>query len=157
MANSVHLRRLIMVFGMTALIVLTAPAVWAADAAGCADPAGLKRYDGSSIVMCVKRDFAKYVLPTGKTLTYDLSAKKGTFEDSLELEGRLAQNVYAVPENVSSEDVLRNYKADLAAKGFTVLFEAARAETGPRLGEYFAGTGPGTQIWAYSPDEARYV
>jgi outer membrane protein OmpA-like peptidoglycan-associated protein len=146
-----------MAFGVVALFVLTAPAVWAADAAGCADLARLKRYEGSSIVMCVKRDFAAYVLPTGKSLTYDLGTKKGTFEASLELEGRLAQNVYAVPENVSSEDVLRNYKADLAAKGFTVLFEAARAETGPWLGEYFAGTGPGTQIWAYSPDEARYV
>ena len=122
-----------------------APTVWAADAAGCNDIAGLKRYDGSSIVMCVKRDFAGYLLPTGKSLEYDLGTKKAVFESSLELEGRLNQNVYAVPEAVSSEDVLRNYKADLTAKGFTILFEAAQADTGPWLGEYFAGTGPGTR------------
>jgi OOP family OmpA-OmpF porin len=138
-------------------LVLTASAAWAADAPGCTDTAGLKRYDGSSIVMCSRHDFAKYLLPEGKSLTYDLGTKKATFESSLELEGRLTQNVYAVPEGVSSEDVFRNYKADLAAKGFTVLFEAAQADTGTWLGEYFAGMGPGTQIWAYSPDEARYV
>jgi OmpA-OmpF porin, OOP family len=157
MGISARIRGLITAFCVSAFPVLTASAAWAADASGCADVAGLKRYSGSSIVMCAKRDFADYVLPEGKSLEYDLGTKKGTFESSLALEGRLTQNVYAVPENVSSEDVFRNYKAELAAKGFTVLFEAARADTGPWLGEYFAGTGPGTQIWAYSPDEARYI
>jgi OOP family OmpA-OmpF porin len=157
MEKLVYVQRLVMALCVAMLPVLTTSAAWAADATGCADVGGLKRYEGSSIVICSKRDFAAYVLPTGKTLTYDLSAKKGTFESSMDLEGRLTQNVYAVPENVSPEDVLRNYKAELASKGFTVLFEAAQADTGPWLGEFFAGNGPGTQIWAYSPDEARYL
>jgi OmpA-OmpF porin, OOP family len=157
MGNPVRVRYLIIAFGVLAALVLTGSTVWAADAAGCADPAGLKRFNGSSIVMCVKRDFAEYLLPAGKALEYDTATKKATFESSMKLEGRLAQNVYAVPENVSSADVFRNYKADLAAKGFTLLFEAAQADTGPWLGAYFEGMGPGTQIWAYSPDEARYV
>jgi len=150
-------RRAIIGFGAAVVLASTASAAGAADAAGCADPAGLKRFDGSSIVMCVKRDFAEYLLPTGKNTGYDHDTKKATFESSRTLEGRLTQNVYAVPENVSSADVFRNYMADLAAKGFTVLFEAKQEETGPDFGAFFEGMGPGTQIWAYSPDEARYA
>ena len=150
-------RRTIMLFGTLVLLALKVSGVYAADAAGCSDAAGLKRFNGSSIVMCEKRDFAEYLLPTGKNTGYDFDAKKATFEASLNLEGRLTQNVYAVPENVSSADVFRNYKTDLVAKGFTLLFEARQGDTGPNLGSWFEGMGPGTQIWAYSPDEARYA
>jgi OOP family OmpA-OmpF porin len=144
-------------FAAGALLALTVAAAYAADAAGCADAAGLKRFAGSSIVMCAKRDFAEYVLPTGKNTGYDFDAKKATFESSMNLEGRLTQNVYAVPENVSSADVFRNYKSDLEAKGFTLLFEARQGDAGPSLGSFFENMGPGTQIWGYSPDEARYA
>src|SRR4051812_14164681 len=112
MLSSCFVRVVILVAG-----VFTAFAVQAADAPGCTDVAGLKRFNGSSIVMCVKRDFAEYLLPTGKSIGYDFDTKKATFESSRKLEGKLTQNVYAVPENVSSADVFRNYKADLAAKG----------------------------------------
>ena len=74
--------------------------------------------------MCVKRDFTEYLLPTGTIQSYDIATKKAALDLSMKLEGRLTQNVYAIPEGVSSADVFRNYKADLAAKGFTVLFEA---------------------------------
>jgi OOP family OmpA-OmpF porin len=37
-----------------------------------------------------------------------------------------------------------------------VLFEAKQDET-RFLNDYFAGTGPGGQLWGFSPDEARYV
>jgi outer membrane protein OmpA-like peptidoglycan-associated protein len=150
-------RRVFVLVGAWMSLALSGPAAHAADAAGCADVAGLKRFNGSSIVMCVKRDFTEYLLPTGKNTAYDFDSKKATFEASMNLEGRLTQNVYAVPENVSSADVFRNYKADLAAKGFTLLFEAKQNDTGSNLGSFFEGMGPGTQIWAYSPDEARYL
>ena len=77
-----------------------------------------------------------------------LHRSKAVFESSWSWRDGLTQNVYAVPEAVSSEDVLRNYKADLTAKGFTILFEAAQASTGPCLGETIAGTVLRTQIWA---------
>lgn len=129
----------------------------AADAPGCKDVAGLKRFEGSSIVLCEQRNFAEYTLPTGKAVSYDTDAKKATFEASLNLEGRLVQNVYAGPIGSSSAEVFRNYKAELDAKGFKLLFEAKQADTGPQLGPFFEHMGPGTQIWGYSPDEARYA
>jgi len=75
----------------------------------------------------------------------------------MSLEGRLIQNAYAVPMGPSAAQVFRNYKTDLAAKGYSILFEAKQADIGPAMGEFFEDTGPGTQIWGYSPDEARYA
>ena len=129
----------------------------AADAGGCSDVADLKRFSGSSIVLCAKRDFAEYTLPTGGGASYDFNARKGHFDASLDLEGRLTQNVYAVPPGPSSAEVFRNYQMDMAAKGFRVLFQARQAETGPAMASHFENMGPGTQIWGYSPQEARYA
>jgi OOP family OmpA-OmpF porin len=129
----------------------------AADARDCADVVGLKRFEGSSIVMCEKRDFAEYTLPTGRNLSYDFDRKKGVFEAALDLEGRLTQNVYAAPKGASAADVFRNYQAELLANGYEILFAAKQSDTGPNLGSFFEDMGPGSQIWGYSPDEARYA
>ena len=75
----------------------------------------------------------------------------------MKLEGHLTENVYAAPLGASSADVFRNYEAELQAKGYRILFEAKQAEIGPSLGSFFENMGPGTQIWGYSPDEARYA
>jgi outer membrane protein OmpA-like peptidoglycan-associated protein len=129
----------------------------AADAPGCKDAAGLKRFEGSAIVLCESRNFAEYVLAKGKANNYDFDAKKASFDDAEELEGRLVQNVYAVPKGPSSAEVFRNYLAELQAKGFRVLFQGKKDELGPSMGSFFENMGPGTQIFGYSPDEARYV
>jgi outer membrane protein OmpA-like peptidoglycan-associated protein len=129
----------------------------AADARHCADAGELKRFQGSSIVMCEQRNFVEYTLPTGKSVSYDFDTGKAAFEDSLNLEGRLTQNVYAVPKGASAAEVFRNYQAELAAKGYTILFAAKQSDLGSHLGSYFEGRGPGTQIWGYSPDQARYL
>jgi OOP family OmpA-OmpF porin len=129
----------------------------AADARGCADAGGLRRFAGSSIVICEKRDFSEYTLPTGRNLSYDFDTKRAKFEAALSLEGRLNQNVYAVPIGPSAAEVFRNYQADLSAKGYGILFEAKQSDTGPNLGSFFENIGPGSQIWGYSADEARYA
>ncbi|MEJ1933876.1 hypothetical protein WDZ92_27070, partial [Nostoc sp. NIES-2111] len=141
-----------------AIACLLAPALaQAADAPGCKDTAGLKRFEGSAIVLCETRNFAEYVLAKGKASSYDFDAKKAAFDASEELEGRLVQNVYAVPKGPSSAEVFRNYLAELQAKGFSVLFQGKKDELGPSMGSFFENMGPGTQIFGYSPDEARYV
>jgi OmpA-OmpF porin, OOP family len=142
---------------LLALTTWIAVSAHAADASSCADVGGLKRIETSSIVLCENRDFAEYTLPTGKSISYDSRARKGEFEAVVNLEGRLTQNVYAVPKGASSAEVFRNYKADLTAKGYSILFEAKQADIGPSLGRFFENMGPGTQIWGYSSDEARYA
>lgn len=140
-----------------ALLCFGLPAsAFAADASGCRDAAGLKRFEGSVIAHCEKKTFAEYTLATGPVKTYDFSANKGAYDAKLDLEGRLVQNVYAVPMGPSAAEVFRNYKLELAAKGFKVLFEAKQADIGDGLASVME-RGPGRQLFGYSPAEARFV
>lgn len=157
-ARDVSAVRRLLRAGLAAGAVLLAPlAAFAADAPGCKDAGGLKRFAGSSIVLCETRNFAEYVLAKGAATVYDFDRKKATFDASEELEGRLVQNVYAVPKGPSSAEVFRNYLADLQASGYSVLFQGKKDELGSSMGSFFENMGPGTQIFGYSPDEARYV
>lgn len=154
-----HTKLFRLVRGLLTAAIVSAGALsaaQAADKAGCKDIAGLKRFEGSSIVLCDQRNFAEYTLPTGKVIEYDHSAQKGTYENKEDLEGRLTQNVYSVPAGPSSADVFRNYKNELEAKGFKILFEAKQSET-RFLDSFFESRGPGGQLFGYSPDEARYA
>lgn len=136
-------------------LVLAAPA-FAADAAGCKDLAGLKRFEGSSIALCEKKAFAEYTLATGRTPAFDFDSRKGVYDSKLDLEGRLSQNVYSVPKGPSSAEVFRNYKLELGEKGWKILFEAKQSEIGDGL-QRVMEQGPGGQVFGYSEQEARYL
>lgn len=129
----------------------------AADAPGCKDLNDLKRFEGSSIVFCDKRDFAEYTLVNGRFEGYDFNAHKPLGASVTEVEGRLNQLVYAVPVGPSSAEVFRNYKLDLEAKGFAISFEAKGADIGRGHGSFFQDFGPGGQIFGYSEQFARYA
>ena len=134
----------------------TSPAL-AADAPGCRDIAGLKRFERSEIFQCDGRNFAEYTLPLGAAKTFDHAGKRGGFDAKRDLEGRLVRNLYLVPPGPSSAEVFRNYKAELAEKGFTVLFEGKQGELGYWMGTVFGESGPGGQLLQYSTEESRYV
>jgi outer membrane protein OmpA-like peptidoglycan-associated protein len=129
----------------------------AGDAPGCSDPAGLKRFEGSSLVLCERRDFAEYELPTGKLLNWDYGAKRGSFASKIDVEGRSSFNIYFVPKGPSPAEVARNYRLDLEEKGYSVLYEAKGAELGTDQGRIFETNGPGDQLFGYSADTSRYV
>ncbi len=137
-------------------LAAAAPAL-AADARGCRDVAGLKRFERSEILQCEGRNFAEYVLPLGAATGFDYTSKRATFAAKRDLEGRLARNLYAVPPGPSSAEVARNYRAELAEKGFTILFEGKPGELGYWMGTIFGESGPGGQLLQYSPDQARYL
>ncbi len=129
----------------------------AADAPGCADPPGLKRFEGSQIVECEAKDFAEVELPTGPLLSWDYTAQKPTFESKLDIEGKPVSNVYLVPVGPSSAEVFRNYRQDLEADGFESLYEAKGAELGGDQGRIFENRGPGGQLFGYSVEGSRYA
>lgn len=131
------------------------PAI-AADAPGCRDLSGLKRFEGSTIVLCDKRNFAEYTLPTGAATAYDFDGKRGAFTSKLDLEGRFASTAHAVPMGPSAAEVFRNYKQELEAKGFKTLYEGKQGELGFFMAKVFEH-GLGGQLFGYSPDQARYV
>ena len=80
-------RRMFVLIGAWMSLVLFIPVAHATDAPGCADVAGLKRFNGPSIVMCVKRDFTEYLLPTGKNTGYDFDLEEGHVRSLYESRG----------------------------------------------------------------------
>ena len=137
-------------------VALAAGAVSAADAPGCKDPAGLKRFEGSSLVSCEARDFVEAILPTGKLIEWDYNANKGKFASQLNLEGCGATHVYFIPKGPSSAEAYRNWRLDLDAKGYTVLWETKDLELGADQGRIFENKGGAEQLFAYSPANSRY-
>lgn len=129
----------------------------AADAPGCREPAGLKRFEGSSLVHCEARDFGEHQLATGRLIAWDYSAKRPNYAAKLDIEGRLSFNIYFVPKGPSAAEVARNYRLDLDAKGYRVLFEAKGAEFGGDQGRIFEHIGPGQQLFGYSVENSRYI
>ncbi len=136
--------------------LLAGSSAWA-DVPGCRDLDGIGRFQGSSLVMCVNKEFAEYVLPTGPMDSFDFDKNKATFKQQLALEGPLVQNVYAVPLGASSAQVFRNFKQLLQSRNYSVLYEGKQSELGDNFAKYFESVGPGTQLFGYSPDEARYL
>jgi OmpA-OmpF porin, OOP family len=129
----------------------------AADARGCRDADDVGRFQGSSLVVCAVKDFAEYVLPTGPMQNFDFDTHRATFQQQLSLEGKLTENVYAVPPGSSSAQVFRNFRQLLQSRNYSFLYEGKQAELGDHFGSYFESVGPGTQLLGYSPDEARYL
>lgn len=136
--------------------VLVSSFAFAADKAGCKDFPGIKRFEGSSIMLCEQKNFAEYTLPTGKWVKNEDDSAKSDYASKEVLEGRLTQNVYSVPAGPSSAEVFRNYLNDLQSAGYKILFQAKQEEAN-NLDSFFEAKGPGGQLWGYSPDEARYV
>jgi outer membrane protein OmpA-like peptidoglycan-associated protein len=141
--------------GLLALAMIDPAA--AADAPGCTDPVSLKRFAGSSLVECETRDFASYTLATGRLLSWDYAARTPVLESRMDVEGSLAQRVYFVPKGPSSDEVARSYEIDLAGNGYRVLYRAKGAELGFDQGRFFESTGPGEQLFGYSPERSRYL
>jgi outer membrane protein OmpA-like peptidoglycan-associated protein len=138
-------------------VTLGSGAVRAADATGCQDPVPLKRFEGSSLVACERRDFAEYELPAGRLLSWDYGAKRARFAAKLDIEGRVQKSIYFVPRGPTAAEVFRNYKLDLDAKGFRPIFEARGQELGADQGRIFESNGPGEQLFGYSPETSRFL
>ncbi len=146
-------------FGILSLIVVVSSSAGYAseDAAGCRDPLGLKRFKDSVLVQCEARDFATYMLPKGKLLSWDYTAQKAKFESHLDLSGRLTSNLYLVPIGVSSEEVMANYRLELEQMDFGELFAANGLAFGIDQGRFFESFGPGGQLVGYSPDRSHFI
>jgi hypothetical protein len=86
---------------LLALGALGAPAR-AADAAGCKDDPALKRFEGSSIVLCKKKDFEAFKLPTGPMKEWNFDKKTPNWMSALDVEGALTQNVYQIKKGPRS-------------------------------------------------------
>ena len=118
---------------VTVVLLLPAAAAAQPEAADARDFPLIKRYEGSRLIGYDSRAFDTFKLLLGKLKVND---KGQTEVDAVkEVEGRHTRLLYLAPQGGSSLEVFRNYEADLAAKGFAVLWKCSgEDECGPTYG-----------------------
>lgn len=111
----------------TLLVALSLFAPGAASAqpevAGAKDFPLIKRYEGSRLVGYDSRAFDTFRLLLAKLKLADNG--QAAVDASKPVEGRHTRLLYLAPPGRSSLEVFRNYEAELAAKGFTVLYRCS--------------------------------
>jgi outer membrane protein OmpA-like peptidoglycan-associated protein len=118
--------RLLALIGV-AIIPLFAVAGWAADLPGSVDPPLLKRFGGAEIVGYDVKRFDEYELQTSTYKRYDLQAKRREFaEPPLKLEGGVTRIWYEAADKASSAELAGNYRNELKAGGFRILYDSAK-------------------------------
>jgi OmpA-OmpF porin, OOP family len=97
------------------------------DVPGSKDPAGVKRYDGSSIIGYKFEKFGEFTFLLGPVST---TTGKPVPTKTHRAEGQRTRLVYVAPEGRSTLEVLRNYEQELTRAGFTVAYRCAAAQCG---------------------------
>lgn len=125
----------------------------AADITGAKDPLGLKRYEGTRITYYNEKTYDAYELPLGKMTSINFNTHKGVFAKSLKLEGKVTRVSYIGSDpGRTALEVYRNYKMELADKGWSVLWEGSENELSHADGANFANLYAGRpgQTFEYS-------
>lgn len=99
----------------------------AQDMTGAKDHPALKRFAGSVIVAYDKKRFDSVEIPTSTFAKYNLTSKKREFASAPTLaEGERTRIWYEAAGDATSIEVFRNYAAELAAQGFTLLYDSTK-------------------------------
>jgi OOP family OmpA-OmpF porin len=101
------------------------------DVKGTKDPAGIKRYEGSTIIGYKFSKFDEHTFMTGP-LTHTTVNGSAAYKPvkTERAEGEYTRLLYTGPGGRSPLEVIRNYEQDLAAAGFTTVYRCAAAECG---------------------------
>ena len=106
------MRRLVLLLA----VALAAPAARAEDHEGCTDPKVLRRYPGTELYSCDKKEYDEVELPM---------AIKGPKDQrevvSQTVGGQVETYSYSIPDAISNIQVTRNIETALAKAGFTLL------------------------------------
>ncbi len=131
-------RALLAVCVAMGLLVLAdaAPTAAQSDVAGSADPGNLQRFEGAWIEAYEALDFDAARLATGPI------ESRGSYGESMELEGEVVRLRYRFPPDPSLMEIVRNYETSLRDRGFAILYTC----DGPECGGYdFFYTVPSAQ------------
>lgn len=100
---------------------------FAQDLAGAKDHPAVKRFGGSTIVGYEVRNFDAVEFQTSTFKEFDLQVRKRRYaQPPLALEGKLTRLWYEAPGATRSLELFRNYANELAASGFTALYDSTR-------------------------------
>lgn len=99
----------------------------AQDMAGAKDHPAIKRFGNSSIVAYDVKQFDAVDIATSSFVKFNLSTGKREYAaPPLVAEGLRTRIWYEAPGETSSLEVFRNYAAELAAQGFTLLYDSTK-------------------------------
>jgi OOP family OmpA-OmpF porin len=101
------------------------------DVKGSTDPAGIKRYEGSTIIGYKFSKFDEHTFMTGPLMHTTVNGSTAYTPVKAErAEGQYTRLLYTAPGGRSPLEVIRNYEQDLSAAGFTTVYRCAAAECG---------------------------
>jgi outer membrane protein OmpA-like peptidoglycan-associated protein len=118
-----HVRRCLAGLVAACVTLVSIAAVAQQEVPGARDFPLIKRYEGSRLIGYDTRAFDSFKLLLGKLKMND--SGQPVVDANRAVEGRHTRLLYLAPPQRSSLEVFRNYEADLAAKGFTVLFKCS--------------------------------
>jgi len=114
-------------WGLGLSLSLLCGLAFAKDLAGAKDHPLIKRYAGSNIVAYDVKQFDSVDIPTSSFVKLNLSTGKREFAAApVVAEGRRTRIWYEAPGDTSSLEVFRNYANELAAQGFTTLYDSTK-------------------------------
>ncbi|NLX19207.1 MAG: OmpA family protein [Desulfobulbus sp.] len=121
------------------VIFFTFSPLQAADLPGAKDHPLIKRFGGSEIVAYDTKRFVEYDLQTSTYTSLDLDTKKRHYVDPpLHLEGALTRIWYEAAGDTSSLELLRNYRNELTAEGFDILYDSTKDDNATKWTSYLA-------------------
>jgi outer membrane protein OmpA-like peptidoglycan-associated protein len=142
--------------------VLVAQEIISKDVAGLKDPAGIKRMQGSILILGESKKFDEFVIPLQK-IEFDHNNQKMKEWNKLRLEGSRDTIFYRLPGDASTLEVARSYEEDLKAAGFAVVYQANAPDLDDGHGRFMKevyGTQIGSAVMEYhlpASKDFRYV
>ncbi len=127
----------------------------AQDVPGSKDPAGMKRYEGSSLIGYRAPKFDEYLLPLGPPTEMEPPA----YQKSKKVEGQVSYYTYIAPAGRTPAELYRNYKMEFQRLGIETLYEKGAGQRGwfgPTFNKVAADSDI-SQILAYNEDEERIL
>jgi hypothetical protein len=113
-------------FWAVAIFLGSAEISFAQDVAGSKDPAGMQRYEGSTLIGYRAPKFDEYLLPLGEPTQGD----PPTYEKSMPVEGQVSYYTYLAPAGRSPAELFRNYKQEFQRLGVEVMYEKSASQRG---------------------------
>ena len=132
------------------------------DVAGLKDPAGIKRMEGSVLILGDSRAFDEFVIPTQKII-FNYSDQKFNDWSRVNIEGSRDTVFYRLPRDASTLEVSRSYEDELMAEGYEVIFKGKAEELHDGYGRFMSevyGAKIGAALMEYhipASDDFRYL
>jgi OOP family OmpA-OmpF porin len=147
-------------FLLTALILINnysfagialAEDVIATDVAGLADPQGIKRMEGSILILGESKAYDEFIIPTQR-IEFDYNSQKFKEWQKIKIEGSRDTVFYRLPRDASTLEVSKSYEDEFLNSGFEIIYKGSGKELDDGYGRFMKevyGTNIGSAVMEY--------